>query len=43
MSSGSYKIPTEMEAWVGAGTSSSNTVVSMEESEEQQVSAGASP
>lgn len=42
MSSGSYKIPTEMEAWVGAGTSS-NTVVSMEESEEQQVSAGASP
>lgn len=45
VSSGSYKVPTEMEAWVGADTSSSSSsgsTVVMEESEEQ-VSAGASP
>jgi hypothetical protein len=41
VSSGSYKVPTEMEAWVGAGSVSGDRTVVVKESEE--VSAGASP
>lgn len=40
MSSGSSKIPTEMEAWVAAERSGDSTVVV---AESEEVSAGASP